>query len=1111
MLERTGWMNFRTSYLNHIFKLFVCAFLTFITPISIAEPLKITGPDGQSRQLNRQYGPTTKADTFWSIAQKMRPNTRVSIYQVMAAIYDANPHAFASSNYNSLEVGMILLVPPADKMLAIPISIAKERAKQDDKSWKKRAQPVNASEPKIEINSKPVEEQSTEVKTETENPQKINQLTLLLEEEESKVISLTDELSRTQDELTMAKDDLETLKNRITALSDKVDLLEGSLTETRQLNASLKAENKLLQDSLALEKEEKPTDIWRELLDSPLAIVLITVVPGLLILVLLFLVWRRKQSASEQNLVDEKQPEPAPEPIEEIQPQDIELDPVVQEDNAEVFFEEVAVQLDDVESDDSVENNAMTEEASASEEDTPITETDMDDLWAEALDEQNDGKEISSDVEELLSKLDEPEQTITEAYSEEKPEDSDVEPEFGRSQNNMDEIDFDELIESTEVDLDNPIFDESQEAEPNTSDVSSNNTDVDDLIASTDMDLQNPISEVPQDSEFGNDENDTNEMNFDEVVASSDINVQDPFIDESQRSEVDDSENNADEENVDEINTPTDMDLQNSISDVPQDVEFGNDDNDTGDITFDELVESSEVNSQDPFMDKSQPSEIDDSKNNTDEVTVGELSETPEIDIQDPFLEESQASDMEDAKNEADEERFDEPLDTTNIEHEQVDSVGRTELGVSSESLFDESMEESNSEQNSTSISDENVEDDNETSDSTEIRNNHVDDFESEPLSSEIEENSRTEPELVTETQASETDLPVPEFDEVSEEINSEVGLDTALPEPDEAVDDLDTLMAEFNVETPSHVQDSNLPSPDADNSLDSLDASSLDKFEEPEMLEPELELEPSSFEDDLAEFTDDEAQEPEEKTELGFEDESSSQERLNKAEDTSSPLSELSIDDIGLDSESSRGLSEDTTPEPTNESMPDLDFEMDLSDDELFDSFTQVSDEIKHTEALISSDLNELDTDENSDASSFEGDNMTVDEALAALDDEIDSDIDAEKISDDDLSSFQKENGYIDIDKLLNESSEESTDLDPYKEVDVNLGESSELESLFESNPMVDVDDAENSVNAKLDLARAYIEIDDKDSAKALLEEIQIDGNERQKSEAIELLSSIG
>ncbi|MGS0680825.1 FimV/HubP family polar landmark protein, partial [Shewanella sp. 125m-7] len=138
----------------------------------------------------------------------------------------------------------------------------------------------------------------------------------------------------------------------------------------------------------------------------------------------------------------------------------------------------------------------------------------------------------------------------------------------------------------------------------------------------------------------------------------------------------------------------------------------------------------------------------------------------------------------------------------------------------------------------------------------------------------------------------------------------------------------------------------------------------------------------------------------------------------------------------------------------------------------------------------------------------------MTVDEALAALDAE---ELDAKELAGKvpgksavamhDLTTFQKDNGFIDIDMLLSEADEDNGDTDLYKELDVDMGE---LDSLMGHSPMVDVDDEENSVNAKLDLARAYIEIDDNDSARALLKEVELDGNDRQQTEALGLLKDL-
>jgi pilus assembly protein FimV len=169
---------------------------------------------------------------------------------------------------------------------------------------------------------------------------------------------------------------------------------------------------------------------------------------------------------------------------------------------------------------------------------------------------------------------------------------------------------------------------------------------------------------------------------------------------------------------------------------------------------------------------------------------------------------------------------------------------------------------------------------------------------------------------------------------------------------------------------------------------------------------------------------------------------------------------------------------------------------EADVSDDDLLAAFSQ--------------SLNDDDNDDDftsEDEYILSDDNLTVDEALAALDQKERSQSTEYKASDDDLMRFERENGYIDIDKLLNDADEDDDKTDQYKDVNVDMGSAS---SLMGNPNMVDVDDEENSVNAKLDLARAYIEIEDQDSARALLKEVQMDGNERQQLEAKNLLKSV-
>ncbi len=57
------------------------------------------------------YGPTSSNDTLWSIASSMRPDSSISMNQMMLALLNANPDAFVNNNINGLRKGQILKMP----------------------------------------------------------------------------------------------------------------------------------------------------------------------------------------------------------------------------------------------------------------------------------------------------------------------------------------------------------------------------------------------------------------------------------------------------------------------------------------------------------------------------------------------------------------------------------------------------------------------------------------------------------------------------------------------------------------------------------------------------------------------------------------------------------------------------------------------------------------------------------------------------------------------------------------------------------------------------------------------------------------------------------------
>lgn len=60
------------------------------------------------------YGPVRRGETLWNIAQRTRPGPEVSMQQMMQAIYQANPQAFARANMDMLMAGATLRIPSVD-------------------------------------------------------------------------------------------------------------------------------------------------------------------------------------------------------------------------------------------------------------------------------------------------------------------------------------------------------------------------------------------------------------------------------------------------------------------------------------------------------------------------------------------------------------------------------------------------------------------------------------------------------------------------------------------------------------------------------------------------------------------------------------------------------------------------------------------------------------------------------------------------------------------------------------------------------------------------------------------------------------------------------------
>ena len=102
-----------------------------------AAPAPATAPAAAPRQDN--YGPVRDGETLWSIATFVRPDSTVSMNQVMVALLAANPDAFIDGNINRLKRGAVLRIPGNDEIRALSEQAAAAQVIEQAREWRARS------------------------------------------------------------------------------------------------------------------------------------------------------------------------------------------------------------------------------------------------------------------------------------------------------------------------------------------------------------------------------------------------------------------------------------------------------------------------------------------------------------------------------------------------------------------------------------------------------------------------------------------------------------------------------------------------------------------------------------------------------------------------------------------------------------------------------------------------------------------------------------------------------------------------------------------------------------------------------------------------------------
>ena len=203
------------------------------------------------------YGIVRKGDSLWKIAEKLRPDESVSIYQVMMALLKSNPDAFVDGNVNRLKVGHVLRIEDAGMLTSISKSEAAREYQIQTAAWedyRQQAAAVPATQPII--GSEVETGESTEVVSGGELTLDSPDGSELQSGAGTSETAVSNDIVTLQDELRQVRRDANTMRGRNKELNQKLRELENELAQLQRSVSVKDDELAALQQQLAkLNKE----------------------------------------------------------------------------------------------------------------------------------------------------------------------------------------------------------------------------------------------------------------------------------------------------------------------------------------------------------------------------------------------------------------------------------------------------------------------------------------------------------------------------------------------------------------------------------------------------------------------------------------------------------------------------------------------------------------------------------------------------------------------------------------------------------------------------------------------------------------------------------------
>ncbi|MDN2662120.1 hypothetical protein OW492_01860 [Psychromonas sp. 14N.309.X.WAT.B.A12] len=280
-------------------------------PELIRSPTPVTASNTTSPVSPSRYGPVSANETLWSISNKLRPNTDVSVYQTLVAIYKTNPSAFRNGDINKIIASSVIDVPSlsvisqqtnaeAFRLLRItntpaPSTPRNPTPKPVATEVEKQVETAKAEQTKIE----PEVEEKASIAQQIEQPTN------------DQLQKLEAEYALLNEQLIVATESNQRLKLKLQPLSDQINTLSDQVEQ--DINVQIQLQALIDQYKAEIDAFEEPPFSGPGLLNKILSSItgsastlLLTILSPLLLLTALFLLILRIKSKRELALKEQE-------------------------------------------------------------------------------------------------------------------------------------------------------------------------------------------------------------------------------------------------------------------------------------------------------------------------------------------------------------------------------------------------------------------------------------------------------------------------------------------------------------------------------------------------------------------------------------------------------------------------------------------------------------------------------------------------------------------------------------------------------------------------------------------------------------------------------------